>query len=238
MDTILFDLDGSLLPMDQDLFVGGYFRELAKKISTLGFKADEAVQAVKHATGMMLKNDGAVTNEDRFWQVFESLMGEGVRKHAGFFDDFYHNEFNRLIISSDPTPLAAKCVQAAIRKGYDAVLATNPIFPRAGTLSRIAWAGLDAGSFKLITTYEDFHYCKPDLRYYLEVLQKVGRLPKDCLMAGNDVAEDMCAEELGMAVFLIDTCLINPTGRDVSAFRKGGLGELTSFIEVLPEAGN
>lgn len=30
--TILFDLDGTLLPMDQDVFVGAYLKLLAKKL--------------------------------------------------------------------------------------------------------------------------------------------------------------------------------------------------------------
>ena len=35
--TILFDLDGTLLPMDQDQFTYTYFKELAVKLAPLGF---------------------------------------------------------------------------------------------------------------------------------------------------------------------------------------------------------
>ena len=31
--TILFDLDGTLLPMDQEVFTKSYFAELAKKLA-------------------------------------------------------------------------------------------------------------------------------------------------------------------------------------------------------------
>ena len=33
INAILFDLDGTLLPMDQDLFMKYYFGELAKKLA-------------------------------------------------------------------------------------------------------------------------------------------------------------------------------------------------------------
>ena len=35
--TILFDLDGTLLPMDQDIFVKDYFGRLAKKLAPIGY---------------------------------------------------------------------------------------------------------------------------------------------------------------------------------------------------------
>ena len=34
--TVLFDLDGTLLPMDQDAFTKGYFKLLAKKLLPYG----------------------------------------------------------------------------------------------------------------------------------------------------------------------------------------------------------
>lgn len=36
--TVLFDLDGTLLPMDNDEFTKGYFKLLAKKWFLMGMK--------------------------------------------------------------------------------------------------------------------------------------------------------------------------------------------------------
>ena len=36
--AILFDMDGTLVPMDNDVFTKGYFKELAKKLSDMGDK--------------------------------------------------------------------------------------------------------------------------------------------------------------------------------------------------------
>ncbi len=38
LKTILFDLDGTLLPMDQDEFIRDYFQRLAQKVSPLGYE--------------------------------------------------------------------------------------------------------------------------------------------------------------------------------------------------------
>ena len=37
LKAILFDLDGTLLPMDQDTFVNAYFTEILKKFVQLGY---------------------------------------------------------------------------------------------------------------------------------------------------------------------------------------------------------
>ena len=37
LKAILFDLDGTLLPMDQDTFVNAYFTEILKKFVPLGY---------------------------------------------------------------------------------------------------------------------------------------------------------------------------------------------------------
>jgi len=44
--AILFDLDGTLLPMDQDVFIGTYFASLAKKLSTVGYEPKQFVDAI------------------------------------------------------------------------------------------------------------------------------------------------------------------------------------------------
>ena len=38
LTTILFDLDGTLLPMDNDAFTRGYFKLLAARLAPLGYE--------------------------------------------------------------------------------------------------------------------------------------------------------------------------------------------------------
>ena len=46
--------------------------------------------------------------------------------------------------------------------------------------------------------------------------EKMNVDPKDCMMIGNDVNEDMVASELGMDVFLVDTDLLNIKNKDIN----------------------
>ncbi len=44
--TVLLDLDGTLLPMDQEEFTRGYFELLAEKMSACGYEKKKLVDAV------------------------------------------------------------------------------------------------------------------------------------------------------------------------------------------------
>ena len=46
--AVFFDLDGTLLPMDQDEFVKGYFNLLAQKMAPYGYVAEELFRAIRH----------------------------------------------------------------------------------------------------------------------------------------------------------------------------------------------
>lgn len=233
-DTVLFDLDGTLLPVDQDLFVKTYFAELAKKLAPHGFEPKRLVNAVLKGTDAMVANDGTDTNETRFWEAFEAELGPDVRCHEPLFESFYMNEFDRVRPVASPTPLARECVKLLKEKGYKLVLATNPIFPRIATVARLGWAGLEASDFDLITTYENSSFSKPSLGYFGEILTKIGKRPDNCLMIGNDVQEDMLAEQLGMRCYLLTDRLIHRDDTDISGYERGSMEDLLAFIKALP----
>ena len=138
--TILFDLDGTLLPMDQDLFVKSYLGNFARKLAPLGYEPESFYKAMWTGVGAMVKNDGSVRNDEAFWNVFCSLLGEHVRNDEPVFDDFYHNEFQKAKDVCGFNPDAAKTVYKLKEAGYRVVLATNPLFPPIATESRIRWA--------------------------------------------------------------------------------------------------
>ena len=86
--------------------------------------------------------------------------------------------------------------------------------------------------FELITTYENSSYCKPNPKYYVEILEKTGLKPEECLMVGINAEEDMIAESLGMKVFLLTDCLINEKHADISKYPQGGFEELKTFLQA------
>lgn len=234
INTILFDLDGTLLPMDQNLFTKIYMQELGYKGAELGYGAKELVHAVLTGLEVMVANDGEMTNEERFWEFFISVFGGKTQDHVNEFEKFYLNEYARVAEVVQPTPLAKEYVQNLREKGYQLVLATNPIFPRIATLERISWAGLDEQDFALITTYENSRFTKPHLNYYQDILDTIDANPENCLMIGNDVQEDLCAAKLGMEVFLVTDDIINSTEEDVAIWPQGDRQALLDFVVKLP----
>jgi FMN phosphatase YigB (HAD superfamily) len=231
--AVLFDLDGTLLPMDQDTFIKAYLGGLAKKMAPHGYNPDEMVKGVYMGMKAMTGNDGSRTNEEAFWDAFTGVLGEEVRKDIPIFDDFYRNEFQDVKNICGFLPEAAQTVYKLKEMGYRVVLATTPMFPSVATESRIRWAGMEPEDFEIFTTYENYHYCKPNLNYYKEILEQLDVQPEECLMVGNDVGEDMVTEELGMKVFLMPADLINKVGKDISKYPQGGFAELMAYIETL-----
>lgn len=231
--AILFDLDGTFLPMDQDLFVKSYFKLLAVKLAPYGYEPKQLIDAIWSGTAAMVKNDGTCRNEDAFWKLFTGIYGNQALEHLPVFEDFYANEFQQVQSVCGYNPQASEVIALVKEKGFRTALATNPIFPAIATESRIRWAGLSHTDFELYTTCENSRFCKPNLDYYRDILSQMDLRPEECVMVGNDVAEDMVARELGMQVFLLTDCLLNKHNEDISQFPHGGYPELLEYIRAL-----
>ena len=84
--TVLFDLDGTLLPMELEAFTKTYFGLLAKKAAPYGYDPEPLVAAVWKGTKAMVKNDGSKPNDQAFWDTFAQVLGEDVKKLRPEFD--------------------------------------------------------------------------------------------------------------------------------------------------------
>ena len=232
LKVILFDLDGTLLPMDQDLFTKSYFKLLAARLAPYGYEPKALVDAIWKGTEAMVRNDGSRTNEEAFWIRFSELCGERAKNDMPVFEEFYHTDFQKLKDICGFNPEAASAVARCKAAGYRLALATNPLFPRIATQSRIIWAGLEPDDFEIYTTYENTGYCKPNPDYYLDMLSRMRVDASECIMVGNDVDEDMVAQKLGMQVFLITDCLINRKNADISGYDHGGFADMLSRLGI------
>ena len=231
--TVLFDLDGTLLPMDQDQFVGAYLKLLAKRLAPYGYEPNALVEGIWSGTKAMVANDGSRSNEDAFWADFCSRFGEKAMNDLPLFDEFYRTDFLKVQQVCGYREEAAQVIRFLKEKGLTVVLATNPIFPAIATENRAKWAGLDLEDFALYTTYENSRFCKPNLDYYRDILAKLSLRPEECLMVGNDVGEDMITRDLGMDVFLLTDCLINKQNTDITQYPHGSFPELLAYLKTL-----
>lgn len=229
--NFLFDLDGTLLPMDMDNFIKLYFGSLCKRFApVLEVAPDVLVNAVWKGTAAMTKNDNSVPNKEVFWKVASEACGMDLTPYIEQFDDYYLTEFIAAKQATSVNPYAQKCVELLKSKGKKLIAATNPIFPEVATLRRLNWAGVSPEQFDYITVYENSGYSKPNLEYFRMICDKCGIKPEESIMIGNDVDEDMCAAELGFDTYLVTDCVINRTGKDISALKQGTFAELYDFL--------
>lgn len=230
--TILFDLDGTLLPMDIKVFEKMYFQGLCKCMAGQ-IDPSELIKHIWGGTKAMVLNDGKKTNMEVFADYFNTHTPLDYDTCEPVFMKFYETNFQDCVKACAVTDLSKQIVETLRNKEYTVAIATNPIFPSIATYSRLNWLGLDPKSFPLVTTFENSHSAKPNPAYYLEVCDKLGVKPEQCIMIGNDVKEDGVAASLGMEVILVKDCLLNDSNLPTDSFELKTLSEVLIWAQSL-----
>lgn len=231
MKYVIFDLDGTLLPMDQVEFTQKYFEAIESKFNSLGLDGKAVVRAVRAGTAVMVNNDGKKINAEVFWQEFSRHCECDVDHMISLFDDFYQNEFQSLKAYCGFMPEVGGAIEQIDKMGYTLVLASNPIFPAIAQRSRAKWAGVDPDLFYHSTTYINSCYCKPNVKFYDELFHNLCTKPQDCIMVGNDVDEDMVAGETGCDVFLLPRFLLNKHNKPIDRYKQGDFSDLLQYLK-------
>lgn len=229
LKVILFDLDGTLLPLDVDTFLQDYIKALAAKVASIT-EPKAFINQLLYATAKVIEDkDPEATNQEVFWKHFV-IEDFGPREElVALLDEFYSKDFPLLGANIETDGRAAEVIKELKERGFRIALATNAVFPRIAVIERMRWASLDPQDFELITTFENMHFCKPHIEYYQEVLEYLGERPESCIMVGNDVEEDMIAGRLGMKTFLLENYVIDRGSRTPYDYR-GDLDLLRSVI--------
>lgn len=226
----LFDLDGTLLFLDEERFIQTYIKHIGYKFHSLGLDAEDMVKKLWAGTKEMVKNDGSMMNEDKFWSIFYPETSEKQNILKEQMKGFYQNEFEVVKQTTSRTKTAKKIVEHLKKENKRIFLLTNPIFPRVATYRRLQWAGLDPEDFIFITTYENSMYAKPNPAYYQWIMEKFNLDPEQTMMVGNDVDEDMIVEDLGVKTYLVTDCLNNKQNKDMTRFNQGKLDDFYEMI--------
>ncbi len=234
LNTILFDLDGTLCPFIQDDFIRAYFGAMVARLTPMGYDGEKLIDALWKGTAAMLANDGSRTNRQRFWERFTQEMGVTAIALESILDDFYSREFDVVRAVLGEQADRGGLIRSLRERGYGVILATNPIFPAVAVATRLSWVGLRPEDFDYVTTYENSRYSKPNPDYYRAILEQTGRTAEDCLMVGNNPVDDMAALQAGMPAILVTDYLENPEGRHIDGYRHGTFRELEAFLAALP----
>ncbi|NLY53274.1 MAG: HAD family hydrolase [Firmicutes bacterium] len=228
---LLFDLDGTLLPLDTDHFIASYIRSISGFFSHLIDPRRFGKQLIESCYAMINNLDPTLTNEQKFMADFFVKLELAPTEMMPLFDTYYRERYQEVRETVSPSPLARQIVETALGKGMRVVLATNPIFPRVAIKQRMQWAGIADLPWELITTYEDAHFCKPHPQYYSEILQRLNAQPHECIHIGNDADEDMAAQAAGIPVVMVEDCLINRQNKTLSdCYFKGDLATVAEWL--------
>jgi FMN phosphatase YigB (HAD superfamily) len=227
--AILFDLDGTLLDSNMENFLPVYLKALGARVGHI-LPTRFFVTHLMQATEAMLANDGRATNQEVFAEVFFPLVGRPRAELEPIFDAFYAEEFPKLAGLTRRKPEARPVVQLALALGYDVAITTNPLFPATAIRQRMAWAGVDDFPYKWVTTYENSRYCKPNLRFFDDVIARLGRRPEECLVVGDEHM-DMVAASVGCPTFLVSSAATALLPETPAPTYQGSLTDLAELLE-------
>ena len=233
LNTILFDLDGTLLSIDHKQFGKIYFGGLASHFTDM-YPPDTLIKLILDATKAMVDDISDKTNETVFMEALETMVFDRLEEMQKRFKLFYENDFDQLRTAVVENKVIIETIAILKSKGYQLVIATNPMFPKIAIEKRIIWTGLNRSDFSYVTSFEASHYCKPQKEFFVEILKDIHKSPEECLMVGNDAQEDMAAKLYNINTYLITDYLINRLDGPVIADKKGNYVDFLTFAQSLP----
>jgi len=233
INTILFDLDGTLLSIDMKEFEEIYYTSLSNAFKSI-IAPDNFMAILYSSVKAMVKNKEKRTNEEVFMSAMKEHVGEELPAFQKHFIRYYENDFSVLRNAVNKNTDMLEALDILKEKGYELVIATNPLFPKFAIDQRIQWADLVHEDFSHITYFENCHYCKPNVEYYSEILETIGKNPQECLMVGNDAEEDLAASTLGITTYLITNHLLNRKNLNYTADHEGTYKDFLLFAESMP----
>ncbi|MCX6098027.1 MAG: hypothetical protein NTZ77_06090 [Caldiserica bacterium] len=184
MKTFLFDLDGTLLAMDEREFMHTYFGELSRALHGLVPAEGFAGNMLAATTRMQADTSPDISNMEKFRREFEAVYPD----------------------------VDQQAVWDRIMEFYATILlTTNPVFPQLATYKRLAWAGFSPGIFEYVSTMENSSYCKPHVEYWQHVTTVRNVDPAQAVAVGNDCTEDMSARLAGIETYLVTDHVIRDT---------------------------
>lgn len=208
--NIIFDYDGTLVMGSADDFFKTFFREVViKYVKWFGDNPEPFKEAFLKAIEAMTNNTTDKTNETVFYNTMAELTGINIQKIKDFFVDFYDNEFKNTHEAYDPIPLMGEVLDYLHDKGYNIILATDPMFPRNAVDFKLSDCNINPRYFSLITTNQNCTRTKISPDFYNEILKKVNINPAESLMVGNHADKDGNAEKAGIDTILLSDYLIN-----------------------------
>ena len=235
--TLLADLDDTLLENNFDEFLPFYLDALGKHLASIA-EPEFLISNLLAATQKMIENN----RPDRtLKQVFDSSFFPSLDvvpdEMQTTIDEFYSEVFPNLRKYTNQRPDAIQLVNQIFEAGSRVAIATNPLFPRAAIVQRLEWAGLSPQDydFSTITSYETFHFTKPNPAYFAEILAQIGWPEGAIVMTGDNLDDDIIASrQLGLPAFWISTQEVSAAPGLHAPTGSGSISDFSTWLDTVP----
>ncbi len=235
--TLLLDLDDTLLVNDIDDFLPNYLGAFSKAVAPY-IDPDRFVKTLLAGTRAMVANRRPdCTLKEVFEDSFFPILGLPPELFRGVAERFYDEVFPTLRELTQPRPEAVRLVEEALARDYRLVIATNPLFPAAAIQQRLEWAELPVEKypFELLTTYETFHFVKPEPAYFAEILARMGWPEGPVVTVGDDLKRDIIASRrMGLAAFWLGRDGTEPPDGPDAPSAIGALEDVLPWLDRTP----
>ncbi|MGV9817003.1 HAD family hydrolase [Nocardia xishanensis] len=200
--TVLWDLDGTLVGLRRHSF-----RALMPLTAALAFRdltpPHRFLRVLSGVLPEVRRNETDRTNTDFMVGLLADRLNIAPEPVGKRLQRLADRDFVRLRRCFPALPEAVSTVRELRAAGVTQVVATNPLWPSSTAITRLRWGGHDPGAFAFITSGETMRRSKPRVEFYHELLDRLGLAAPDCVMIGNDAANDAPAARAGIPVFLL-----------------------------------
>jgi|GEM_PF-51805 len=233
--TLLLDLDDTLLSNEMGTFMPAYLHALGKHLAPY-VPPERLIPVLLATTQLMIQNDQPDCSlKDVFDASFFPAIGIQPEHLQEIINTFYEEVFPSLRPLTQFRAEAVKLVEEAFARGYKIAIATNPLFPKTAVNQRLEWAGLPPSvfPFRLIASYETFHFAKPNPAFYMETLARLGWPEGPVIMVGDDLQNDIePARRVGLAAFWISRNGNSPTTVPYGPSVAGDLADFFPWVDT------
>jgi len=238
IDTVLFDLDQTLLPYaDFERFGECLFASFVECFADR-MRPDLFMPAfMKGVEAMDANRRSGPTNTEAFGGAFCPMAGLSPEVAKEAFAEFYATWFPGLREHTRPSPEARPLLTWLLAHGYRIAIATGFQTSLAGLEERLRWADVPISDFpySFLPTADNMHASKPHPEYYEEILEHLGRRPHQCLMVGDGWGEDIVSPaSIGIFAYWVNDGCETPADRPRLLL---GQGTLSDFRRWLAQGG-